>query len=209
MGELDPGRAAVIALPRARSDLHLAQEGVHLGDGKHTPGADRAVAGESCGDMIELVAQKQRAAKLGDLRGKVGEQAGNVGLAERRGDGADQHRARAEAFDVEAKVGKLACSAFKSVAVGFVELDHFRQQQRLPRDRPTFPRRAHPLEHQPLVRGMLVDDDESVFGFGNDIGRVDLAAGDAERVAGDGFAKAGACLPSNGEEEGGSPLSRG
>ena len=42
-------------------------------------------------------------------------------------------------------------------------------------------RRAHPLEHQPLVRGMLVDDHQPVLGLGDDIGRGDLAARDAER----------------------------
>ena len=41
--------------------------------------------------------------------------------------------------------------------------------------------RAHPLEHQPLVRGMLVDDDQPVLGLGDDIGRGDLPARDAER----------------------------
>ena len=71
--------------------------------------------------------------------------------------------------------------AFEPVAIGLVELDHFGDQQRLAGDRSALPRRAHPFEHQPLVRGMLVDDDQPVLGLGDDVGRGDLAAGDAER----------------------------
>ena len=54
--------------------------------------------------------------------------------------------------------------------------------RRLPaRDRTIGP--AHPLEHQPLVGGMLVDEDEAVLRLGDDIGGGDLAAGDSEREA--------------------------
>ena len=41
---------------------------------------------------------------------------------------------------------------------------------------------AHPLEHQPLVGGVLVDDHQPVLGFGDDIGGGDLPARDAERI---------------------------
>ena len=64
MAELHPGRAAVVALAGARSDFHFAQKRVHLGDRQHPAGADRAVAGDGRGDMVELVAQAERAAEL-------------------------------------------------------------------------------------------------------------------------------------------------
>src|SRR2546430_4533221 len=42
---LEPGRAAVVALPGALGLLHLAQQGVHLQDRQRPMGAHRAVAG--------------------------------------------------------------------------------------------------------------------------------------------------------------------
>ena len=118
-------------------------------------------------------------------RGEVGEQARDVGLAERGGHRADQHRRRAEALDFEAELGEFGSGAFEPVAIGLVELDDFGDQQRLAGDGAAFARGAHALEHQPLVRGVLVDDDQAVLGLGDDIGRRDLAAGDAEREARD------------------------
>ena len=55
----------MVALARARRNLHLAQECVHLGDGQYAAGADRAVAGDGRRDMVELVAQAQWSAELG------------------------------------------------------------------------------------------------------------------------------------------------
>src|SRR4051812_37959889 len=66
MAELHPGRPPVIALARARRDLHLAQQGVHFGDRKHPPCSHRPMAGDRRRDMIKLVAQTHRAAKLRD-----------------------------------------------------------------------------------------------------------------------------------------------
>ena len=41
---------------------------------------------------------------------------------------------------------------------------------------------AQLFEHEALVRGVLIDDDQPVVGLGNNIGARDLAARDAERV---------------------------
>ena len=72
------------------------------------------------------------------------------------------------------------------VAGGFVEFDHFGQQQRLAGRRIACPGRAQPFEHQPFVRCVLVDDHQAVLGLGDDVGLRDLPARDAERV-GDGI----------------------
>ena len=61
MGELHPGRAAVVALAAVRGDLHLAEQRVHLGDREQPAGADRAVAGHGRGDMVELFLEAERA----------------------------------------------------------------------------------------------------------------------------------------------------
>ena len=89
-----------------------------------------------------------------------------------------------EALELEAHLGELGGARLEPVAGGLVELDHLGEQQRLAGDAAVRHRPAHPLEHQPLVGGVLVDEDQPVLGLGDDIGGGDLAAGDAERVAG-------------------------
>ena len=144
------------------------------------------MAGDRRGDEVEPVAERDGAAELGDFSGEVGEQRGDIGFAERGGDRADEHRGRAEALDVESEVGQAGGGLLEPVAIDLVEFDAFGDQQHLARDLAVGAGGAHPFEHEPFVRGMLVDDDQAVLGLGDDIGLCDLAAGDAERVGGDG-----------------------
>jgi hypothetical protein len=92
MAEFYPGGTAVIALARTRCDFHLAEQRVHLDDREDAAGADRAVAGDGRGNEVELVAQAERIAELGDLRGEVGEQARGISLAERGRHRPNKHR---------------------------------------------------------------------------------------------------------------------
>ena len=94
----------------------------------------------------------------------------------------DEDRRRPEAFDFQPQFGKLADNRFQPVAFQFVQLDHVGHQEGLTGDLAAVRCFSHPLQHQPFVRGMLVDDDQPVVGLGHDIGRGDLAAGDAERI---------------------------
>src|SRR3546814_3623335 len=55
---------------------------------------------------------------------------------------------------------------------------------RLRRDPLPFHGAAHPLQRQPFMGGVLVDDDEAVLRLRDDIGAGDLAPGDAQREAG-------------------------
>ena len=89
---------------------------------------------------------------------------------------------RPEPFDFQPQIGQLGRRRLDPVAVGLVELDHFGNQQRLARDFPAVARGPHAFEDQPLVRGMLVDDHQPVLGFGDDVGRGDLPARNAERI---------------------------
>ncbi len=69
--------------------------------------------------------------------------------------------------------------------------------------------RAHPLEDEALVRGMLVDEDEPVLGLGDDIGFRDLPAGDAEGEVyrlGDGRMRGFGAGLRRGSEEGGAAI---
>src|SRR5206468_634291 len=115
VAELHPGRAAMVALARARRDLHLAQKRVHFGDREYSPGADRAVAGDRRRDVVELVTQAQGPPELGDLGGYVGKEASGVRLAQRGRKRADEHCGRPEPLDLEAHRGELSGGALEAI----------------------------------------------------------------------------------------------
>jgi hypothetical protein len=92
--------------------------------------------------MVELVGKAHWTTQLRDLAGEVGKQGGGVRLAEHRGNGADQHRCRAESLDFEAEVGEVRRGAFEPVAIGLLDLDDFRDEQSLSGDRAAIARRA-------------------------------------------------------------------
>ena len=138
------------------------------------------MAGDGRGDVIELVAKAHRSAKLGDLGCEVREQSSSIGLAQRCRNSANEHRRRPEPFDIQSHAGQLGRGALQAIAIRLVEVDHFRHQQGLARDGASFPRRAHALQDQPLMRGMLVNDYEPVFGLCDDVGGGDLPPRDAK-----------------------------
>src|SRR6185312_8854756 len=49
------------------------------------------------------------------------------------------------------------------------------------RNRTAFARSAHPFEHEPLVRRVLVDDDQSILRLGDNVGGCKLSASYSER----------------------------
>ena len=172
----------MVALARMRRDLHLAQQRVHLGDRQHPPGADRAVAGHRRGDMVEPLLEAQRLVERGEFVGEIGDQPGDIAL--RRASPASRApasragrsvRARARARPVRRRApraGRRPASSSSTTSGSSSACDA---------TPPSGHRRAHPLEHQPLVRGMLVDEHQAVLGLGDDIGARDLPARDAER----------------------------
>jgi hypothetical protein len=139
--------------------------------------------------MIELVTQTQWTTQLSNFRGKIRQKSASVAPPENRGHGTYEHCRRAETLDVEPHPGKLVSRGFEPVAFWLVEFDHFGDEQRLARDCAASlcigAGRAHPLEHEPLVGSVLVHDDKSIFGLGNDVGRCHLPAGNPKRVAWD------------------------
>ena len=107
--------------------------------------------------------------------------ADRVDLAQQRRRLAHQDRAGAERLEDQAEAGQLVGRAHDALGLGGVELDDLGDQQRLARDAAGLHLGLHALVDQPLVRGVLVDDDDAVAGLGDDIGLVQLGAGGAER----------------------------
>ena len=133
--ELHPGRAAVIALAGMGRDLHLAEQGVHLGDRQHAAGADRAVAGHGRGDVVEPLLEAERLVEGGELVGEVGDQALDVAAAPSIAGVARTSIARGPKRSSSRPISASSASArLEPVAGGLVELDHLGEEQRLAGD---------------------------------------------------------------------------
>lgn len=65
--QFDPSRPAVVALVAARRIFHIAQKGVHFGQGEPAAGADRAVAGHGGEDVVFVFLDGLAAADLGEF----------------------------------------------------------------------------------------------------------------------------------------------
>src|SRR5437879_2720476 len=113
MPEFDPRRPAVIALPRTRRHFHLPKKRIHLRDGQDTSSTNGPVARNGRGNMVELVAKAHRAAKLGDLGGKIDNEMDGISLAKSRRHGPHQHRGRTETFKLETHAIKLPGGRFE------------------------------------------------------------------------------------------------
>src|SRR5437899_1172002 len=66
--------------------------------------------------------------------------------------------------------------------VGLVELDDLGDEQELPRHPGLLQRGLQALVDEPLMGGVLIDDDEAVAGLRHDVGLVYLGASGAERL---------------------------
>ena len=120
-------------------------------------------------------------AELRELVGEIAHQALHVDLAQKRRRFAHHHRALTERLDHQAQFGQLVDTRGQPRDAAFVELDHFGQEQDLARDAGRGDRRFHALVNQPLMRRMLIDDDDAVIGLGDDIGLVQLRPRRAQR----------------------------
>ncbi len=108
--------------------------------------------------------------------------AGGVDLAEHRRRLGDRHGARPERLDREPDFRKLLGAARSRSTSSRGQLHHLRDQEHLARHGAAGKRRLQPLVDDALVRGVLVDDDQPVIGLRDDVVRVKLRAGGAERT---------------------------
>ena len=172
----------MVALAGVRRRLHLAKQRVHLLGFQPPPGAHRAVAGHGGGDVHQPALQGKRLVPFGQMLGEVASQRRGVNLAQHRRCLADGDGAGAERLDGEAKALELVGARQQALDIGGVELDDFRDEQDLPGDALLVDSGLHALVNQPLVRRVLVDDDEAVAGLRHDVSVVHLGPGGAERT---------------------------
>ncbi len=94
---------------------------------------------------------------------------------------AHEDRACAERLDHQSKLRQFLRPRDQRLRLRRIEFHDFRNEQRLPAHAAIGEHLLHALIHQPLVRGVLIDDDDAVFGLRDDIGLVNLRPRRAER----------------------------
>ena len=179
------GRPAVVALAGVGRRLDLAEERVHLRRLEPPPGADRAVAGHGRGDPVEPVAERvavRSHSAISSARSRTS--AAGIDRAEHRRRLAHRHRARSEAARRRGRARRAPPRARRAASTSSArQIDDVRDEQDLAGDAVGLEPALQPLIDQPLVRRVLVDDDQPVLGLRDDIGLVDLRPRRAERAA--------------------------
>ena len=171
----------MVALARSRCAFHLAQERVHLVDAQGAPCPHRAVAGHGREHEVELLTEVQCLAIECEIVIDIAQQFLGIGTRNGMREAAHQHGRGAEALDREAMPRKRLGGFFEAVAAGLLEFDDFGNEQRLASRHSLFrARRFQPFENKAFMRGVLVDEDEPVFRFCDDISVGDLPARDTK-----------------------------
>ena len=146
------------------------------------PGPHAAVAGHGRQHVVEPLGDDEAPLPLGKLVGEVAQQPLDVALAEQRRDLAHDDRGGAEGLDHEAEPLEVLGSGAEPLGALGVELDHFGDQQELPRQAAIGEGLFQALIDEPLMRRVLIDDDERVLGLGDDEGVVELRPRRAQRI---------------------------
>ena len=139
------------------------------------------MAGEGREPLVEPALEAQRAVFALEIGGEVANERGEIALRDHSRGLAHQDGAGAEGFDDEAERGELVGMRLDQRRRVRVEIDHERGEQRLPLDAAALALALQGLVDDPLVRGVLVDDDKAVRRLGDDIGAVKLRPRRAER----------------------------
>ena len=165
----------------ARRPLHLAQKRVHLLGPQAPAGADRAVAGHGGEHMIELALESGGGSPFLEAVDEIREQLAKLPRSERRRRFANGDRAGTERLDDEPELLEELRLLEELGAIGRVEVDDFGRQHDLPFDAARRSFALQPLVDEALMRGMLIDDDETVARLRDDVILMELGARRAER----------------------------
>ena len=138
------------------------------------------MAGHGRRDAVEPRLQRVDGVVVGDLVGEVADQRLHIGLAEHGRRLAHRDRAGPEALDAEAEAAQRLGMRGEPRRVVLGQVDDLRQKQHLRRQRSCPHRLLQRLVDQPLMCGMLVDDDQRIARLRDDVVLVDLRARSTE-----------------------------
>ena len=100
---------------------------------------------------------------FGDIVSQITQQRFRIGLFEHARDCPHEHGIGAKAFDRQPERGELVDMLFEPIAIGLFQLHYFRNEQRLACGNfLTGAGRAQTLQNNPLMRGMLIDQHQSI-----------------------------------------------
>ncbi len=131
-------------------------------------------------DPVEPLLDRGAPLPLGDLVGKIAHQGAGIDSAQHRRRLAHRHRARPERFHDQPDLGKFRRPLADPLRVRRIEVDDLGDKQDLPRHAALGQGPPQPFIDQPLVRRVLVNDHDPVFGLRDDVGLVHLRARRAE-----------------------------
>jgi hypothetical protein len=144
------------------------------------------MAGHCRSHCFQPVPERRRAVPFGNFVGQVPDQAANVGFTEHGRCFPDRNCAGAEPFEHQSEFGEIPGTFRQPVAIILRQVDDLGQEQDL-RCNLAGPQCCfEPLEHQPLMGGVLIDDHQPVTGLRDDVVLVDLRSCRAKRVLDDG-----------------------
>src|SRR5437764_301843 len=89
-------------------------------------------------------------------------------------DAADEQRVAAEPLDLEAESLEQLAMLLESIGLLRPEVQREGKQQPLRWHFPAFQRAHEPLEEDPLVRGMLVDENDAILAFEHHVRAAEL-----------------------------------
>ena len=116
------------------------------------------------------------------MLGEIAHQRRRIDFAEQRWRFAHGDSTRTEAVQHQTIFRQFVGARNETLDIAFVEFDDFRNQQDLSRNTLLRHRRFQPLIDQPLMRGMLIDDDKTIAGLRHDVIVMHLRTRGAKRT---------------------------
>ena len=179
----------MIALTGIGRRFHVAQQRIHFVRRQPPPGSHAAMARHTRCHCFKPVFQRPCAALGAQFRCQIFDQAFNIGIAEKGRRFPHRNRAVTEGFEHETEFGKFTGTLCQHIGVIRIECDDGRNEQPLRRDATI---RQHPLQalvDEPLVRRVLIDDDEAIARLCHDVILMHLRTHRAERAIQQGLRK--------------------
>ncbi len=171
----------MIALAGPRRDFHFTQQRIHLLGAERAARAHRIVAGDGGEPMVEPALERLMAVLGERVFGEVAHQPFEIARGDQARRLAHQYGAGAEALQDKSQRFQLGRALDERCRRGGVEVDDQRREQDLPDDARLGALAFQLLVDDPLMRGVLIDDDNAIAGLGDDVIHVQLRARGAER----------------------------